>query len=116
MLERDLEAIAELLREAVDMRPGRHVLDVATGNGNTALATARRFGEVTGIDYVSVLLEEGRKRAATEGLQITFQEGDGKTLPERVLRFRALHDRCHVRPTRRRCPASCYAFADREAR
>ncbi len=40
--------IAELLCEAVDLRPGRRVLDVATGNGNTALAAARRFCEVTG--------------------------------------------------------------------
>lgn len=35
-----LVLIAELLCEAVDLRPGRRVLDLATGNGNTALAAA----------------------------------------------------------------------------
>ncbi len=76
-----LVLIAELLCEAVDLRPGRRVLDVATGNGNTALAAARRFGEVTGIDYVPALLEDGRKRAVAEGLQVDFQEGDAENIP-----------------------------------
>jgi ubiquinone/menaquinone biosynthesis C-methylase UbiE len=73
--------IAELLCEAVDLRPGRRVLDVATGNGNTALAAARRFCEVTGIDYVPALLEEGRERAAVEGLRVDFREGDAEDIP-----------------------------------
>jgi ubiquinone/menaquinone biosynthesis C-methylase UbiE len=72
--------IAELLCEAVDLRPSR-VLDVATGNGNAALAAARRFCEVTGIDYVPALLEEGRKRTEAEGLRVTFQEGDAENIP-----------------------------------
>ena len=73
--------IAELLCEAVDLRPGWRMLDVATGNGNTALAAARRFCEVTSIDYVPALLEEGRERAAVEGLQVDFQEGDAEDIP-----------------------------------
>jgi ubiquinone/menaquinone biosynthesis C-methylase UbiE len=76
-----LVLMAELLCEAVDLRPGQRVLDVATGNGNTALAAARRFGEVSGIDYVPNLLEDGRKRAAAEGLQVSFQEGDAEDIP-----------------------------------
>ncbi|MBA3475108.1 MAG: methyltransferase domain-containing protein [Rubrobacter sp.] len=61
-----LLVISELLCEAVDLRPGQKVLDVATGSGNTALAAARRFCEVTGVDYVPALLERGRERAAAE--------------------------------------------------
>jgi SAM-dependent methyltransferase len=73
--------IAEMLCEAVDLRPGRRVLDVATGHGNTALAAARRFCEVTGIDYVPAMLEDGRKRAVAEGLLVDFREGDAEEIP-----------------------------------
>ncbi len=73
--------MAELLCEAVDLRAGQKVLDVACGNGNAALAAARRFCEATGIDYVPALLEQGRKRAAAEGLEVTFQEGDAEEIP-----------------------------------
>jgi SAM-dependent methyltransferase len=54
---------------------------VATGSGNTALAAARRGGEVTGIDFVPALLDRGRERAAAERLRIVFQEGDAENIP-----------------------------------
>jgi protein-L-isoaspartate O-methyltransferase len=57
MVSVGLLIISELLCEAVDLRPGEKVLDVATGSGNTALAAARRFCEVPGVDYVPALLE-----------------------------------------------------------
>jgi ubiquinone/menaquinone biosynthesis C-methylase UbiE len=73
--------VSEHLCEAVDLRAGWEVLDVATGSGNTALAAARRFCEVTGVDYVPALLERGRERAAAERLPVTFLEGDAEALP-----------------------------------
>jgi ubiquinone/menaquinone biosynthesis C-methylase UbiE len=76
-----LVLMAECLCEAADLRSGRQVLDVATGNGNAALAAARRFCDVIGIDYVPMLLEEGRERAAAEGLRVDFREGDAENLP-----------------------------------
>ncbi len=73
--------VGETLCEAVDLRPGWRVLDVATGSGNAALAAARRFAEVTGVDYVPALLERGRVRAEAERLPIIFMEGDAEALP-----------------------------------
>ena len=73
--------MSELLAEAVDLKPGQGILDVASGNGNASLAAARRFCEVVGIDYVPMLLEEGRKRAEAEGLTVDFREGDAEDLP-----------------------------------
>src|SRR2546423_7717522 len=73
--------VGELLCEAVDLRAGQRALDVATGSGNTALAAARRYCEVTGIDFVPALLERGRERAAAERLPITFMEGDAENIP-----------------------------------
>jgi len=76
-----LVGISEQLCEAADLHAGESVLDVATGSGITAIAAARRFCKVTGIDYVPALLEDGRQRAATEHLHVTFQEGDTENIP-----------------------------------
>ncbi len=73
--------IAERLVEAADLRAGSTVLDVATGSGNAALAAARADCDVTGLDYVPELLERGRLRAAAEGLDVTFVDGDAERLP-----------------------------------
>jgi SAM-dependent methyltransferase len=56
--------MSELLCEAVDVRPGQEVLDVATG-----------------IDYVPALLDRGRERAAAERLPVAFREGDAESIP-----------------------------------
>jgi ubiquinone/menaquinone biosynthesis C-methylase UbiE len=76
-----LQIVGESLCEAVDLRAGSRVLDVAAGNGNCSLAAARRFGKVTSTDYVAALLEDGRRRAEAERLSITFQEADAEALP-----------------------------------
>ena len=76
-----LTLTGELLCEAVNLRPGARVLDVAAGNGNATLAAARRWAEVTSTDYVPALLERGRIRAAAEGRPVTFREADAEQLP-----------------------------------
>ncbi|RYG75054.1 SAM-dependent methyltransferase, partial [bacterium] len=38
-----LQIVGEQLCEAIDLKPGALVLDVAAGNGNATLAAARRF-------------------------------------------------------------------------
>lgn len=86
--------VSELLCEAVDLRAGEHVLDVATGTGNAALAAGRRFAHVTGVDYVPALLEQARGRAAAEGLDVTFEEGDAEALPFDDLSFDVVLSAC----------------------
>jgi ubiquinone/menaquinone biosynthesis C-methylase UbiE len=76
-----LQIVGERLCEALDVRSGQRVLDVAAGNGNVSLAAARRFCDVTSTDYVPALLERGRQRAETEGLEISFEEADAEQLP-----------------------------------
>ena len=76
---------AELLCEAVDLRAGQRVLDVACGNGNAALAAARRFCQVTGVDDVPVLLDRARQRAAALKADMvevarSFDDSDDDTL------------------------------------
>jgi ubiquinone/menaquinone biosynthesis C-methylase UbiE len=76
-----LQIVGEQLAEAMDLRAGQTVLDVAAGNGNVTLAAARRWCEVTSTDYVESLLARGRKRADAEGLQVKFQFADAEDLP-----------------------------------
>jgi ubiquinone/menaquinone biosynthesis C-methylase UbiE len=76
-----LQIVGESLCEAMDLRSGWGVLDVAAGNGNVSLAAARRWCEVTSTDYVGALLTRGRERAAAERLDIEFREADVEALP-----------------------------------
>lgn len=75
-----LQIVGERLAEAVDLKAGERVIDVAAGNGNATLAAARRFAEVTSTDYVDALLERGQQRAAAERLPAKFHRGDAEAL------------------------------------
>lgn len=76
-----LQIVGEGLCEALDLRAGRKVLDVAAGNGMASLAAARRWCDVISTDYVADLLERGRARALAEGLPIEFRVADAEVLP-----------------------------------
>ena len=76
-----LQIVGEELCEALDVRSGQKVLDVAAGNGNASLAAARRWCDVVATDYVPALLERARERAAAERLAIEFREADAEALP-----------------------------------
>ena len=75
-----LQIVGEALCEALDLRAGQRVLDVAAGNGNATLAAARRWCEVRSTDYVPSLLERGKARAAAEGLDVQFEQADAEGL------------------------------------
>jgi ubiquinone/menaquinone biosynthesis C-methylase UbiE len=76
-----LVIMGERLCEAVDVHSGQKVLDVATGSGNAAISAARRYCDVTGIDYVPELIEQAKERAGAERLEIIFEVGDAENLP-----------------------------------
>ena len=75
-----LQIVGEALCEALDLRAGQRVLDVAAGNGNATLAAARRWCDVVSTDYVPALLERGRARAGAEGLAVQFEQADAEKL------------------------------------
>ena len=102
-----LQIVGESLAEAIDVRAGERVLDVAAGNGNATLAAARRFAEVTSTDYVPALLDRGKARADAEGLKIAFQVADAEELPfadesfdVALSTFGAMFTPDHARPAR----------------
>ncbi|RDJ22222.1 SAM-dependent methyltransferase [Bosea caraganae] len=76
-----LQIVGESLCEALDIRAGQTVLDVAAGNGNASLAAARRWCDVTATDYVGALLDRARVRAGAERLAMSFREADAENLP-----------------------------------
>jgi ubiquinone/menaquinone biosynthesis C-methylase UbiE len=76
-----LQIVGEQLCEALDLRAGSKVLDVAAGNGNATLAAARRWCDVTSTDYVPALLKRGQERAVADHLTVEFREADAEALP-----------------------------------
>src|SRR5512146_3163561 len=76
-----VQIVGESLCEALDLRAGERVLDIAAGNGNATLAAARRWCNVVSTDYVPTLLERGRARASANGLPVQFEQADAENLP-----------------------------------
>jgi ubiquinone/menaquinone biosynthesis C-methylase UbiE len=76
-----LQIVGEELCEALDLRAGEEVLDVAAGNGNASLAAARRFCRVTATDYVPALLARAGERASADRLDVVLREADAEALP-----------------------------------
>jgi ubiquinone/menaquinone biosynthesis C-methylase UbiE len=76
-----LEPHSEALADACQIPPGATVLDVGAGNGNFAFAAARRGAVVTASDLTPRMVELGRARSATRGLNIEWAEADAEELP-----------------------------------
>jgi SAM-dependent methyltransferase len=81
--------VSEQLADVADLHAGWHVLDIACGNGNATLAAARSGTHAVGIDYVPELLEDGRARAAAEGLDVQFHLAGAEDLPFEAASFDA---------------------------
>jgi SAM-dependent methyltransferase len=81
MVETFLLPIGPRLVEACDIPPGARVLDVAAGTGNASLPAAAGGARVTASDLTPELLEEGRRRAEADGLELEWAEADAEHLP-----------------------------------
>ena len=64
------------LIRALDIVPGQRVLDFGCGFGRIAHGLARSGAQVTGVDLVPQMLDFARRRAAVDGLDIAYIEGD----------------------------------------
>lgn len=84
----DFTRIAETMRESgeelirkLNITGEMRVLDLGSGDGTTAIPSARLGAEVLGVDIAANLVAAGNLRAKEEGLQnCTFQEGDASNL------------------------------------
>lgn len=81
VIAKTISASAEAFVSRLDIAPGTHVLDVATGTGNLAIPLARNGAVVTGVDIATNLLTQARERALAEHLTVNFDEGDAEQLP-----------------------------------
>ncbi len=72
------------LGAALRLGPGQRVLDVAAGQGTSAIHLAQCFGcTVQGIEYSRVAVERATQAARTAGAAhlVTFEQGDAEQLP-----------------------------------
>jgi ubiquinone/menaquinone biosynthesis C-methylase UbiE len=86
----DFTRIAATMRESgeavvdrLGIKPGMKVLDLACGDGTTALPAAKLGADVLGVDIASNLVEAGNRRAREMNLtNCRFREGDASNLHE----------------------------------
>jgi SAM-dependent methyltransferase len=84
---RFMESSAVDFLNRLEIKDGDSLLDVACGSGQLALVAARRGIHATGVDIAANLIQAARGRAASEGLDARFDEGDAEELPYREARF-----------------------------
>lgn len=81
MVETFLTPLGPRLVDAIDLRPGDRVLDVAAGTGNASIPAAQAGAAVTASDLTPELLDAGRERAAAVGVELDWAVADAERLP-----------------------------------
>ena len=79
-IAKTIQPVADALIERAGVSEGQDLLDVGTGSGNVAVPAAGRGARVTGADITPELMEMGRERAAAEGVEVNWVEGDAGAL------------------------------------
>jgi ubiquinone/menaquinone biosynthesis C-methylase UbiE len=103
--------------DAVDLRNGARMLDVASGPGYVAAAAAARGARVVGVDFSAPMVARARMIYPT----VEFQEGDAEaisfpdgTFDAVVMNFGMLHlarpERAMTQAARVLKPGGCFAF------
>ena len=80
--------LAEDIVKWAGLQPGQSVLDLCCGTGLVSLPAKRAIGpqgKVIGVDISLKMQDEGRRKAAEAGLEITFIEGDVTKLTNQML-------------------------------
>ena len=81
MVETFLLPLGPKLVDACGIEAGMKVLDVAAGTGNASIPAAERGASVTASDLTPELLEAGRGRAESKGLELEWVTADAENLP-----------------------------------
>ncbi|HET8912334.1 MAG TPA: class I SAM-dependent methyltransferase [Ktedonobacteraceae bacterium] len=90
-------ALTEYLGATLHLGPNQRVLDVAAGQGTSAIQLAQRFGcMVLGIEYSQAAVESANLAAQKVGVSqlVTFQQGDAEQLPVETSSFDAVICEC----------------------
>ncbi|MBA3421820.1 MAG: class I SAM-dependent methyltransferase [Thermoleophilaceae bacterium] len=76
-----VESAAQELVDVCAISAGQEVLEVAAGNGNVAVLAAREGAAVVASDLTPAMVELGRMRTETEGLDVEWRIADAEELP-----------------------------------
>ncbi len=83
------------LAELCHAGPGKSLLDVASGTGESACYLAESFGcRVTGVDHSAFMVEAATQKARDRKLEIRFQQADARHLPFEAGTFDVVISEC----------------------
>jgi arsenite methyltransferase len=90
-------ALTARIGELLELKPGQRLLDVAAGQGESAMFLAKQFGcEVVGIDFGADNIAKATARAESAGVAslVRFQQGDAEQLNVPAQTFDAVICEC----------------------
>lgn len=89
--------LTERLGDVLGLSSASRILDVASGQGTSAIHLAKHFGcQIIGVDFGSDMVKRANDNAAAQGVAhlVTFQQGDAERLPFAEASFDAIICEC----------------------